>query len=65
MNVEWTNNGGSTWATLEQVDSTQTAWQNKAWTLAGASGDIKIRFVVNASGRKKLGDVDNIVVTGS
>jgi hypothetical protein len=65
MNIEWTNNSGSTWTILEQVDSTQTAWQNKAWTLAGASGDIKIRFVVNASAKRRRGEFDNIVVIGN
>jgi len=65
MNVEWTNNDGSTWTTLEQVDSTQTEWWDKAWTLAGASGDIKIRFVTNASDKREHNMVDNIVVTGS
>jgi hypothetical protein len=65
MNVEWSNNGGSSWLTIEQVDSSQIDWETKSWTLTGASGDIKIRFITNASGKKERGEVDNIIVTGN
>merc|ERR1712125_116766 len=57
MKGEWSNNGGSSWLTIEQVDSSQIDWETKSWTLTGASGDIKIRFITNASGKKERGEV--------
>merc|ERR1712113_435157 len=59
--VEWSNNGGKNWMTLEDVynkNKKKKEWKKRTRTLNGASGNILIKF----SGH--YAEIDNIKVQG-